>query len=146
MDLRISSLLIVVTSLHEARLSHSKWVFTNALRENVRSCTKRIEVIVEELLADLRLATLLLLCDFHEVFGRFAEDFIKVLLLLVEAPLNLLVELLKQLLLSNLYFRADGTVIGRIAVNLLSLHDVLEDIKFGGGLLIFFRGFFPDQI
>ena len=59
----------------------------------------------------------------------FSEYLIKILLLLIEASLYFLIELLEQLLLSSLYFCAYGPII-RPRVDSLSFHQILEKVKF----------------
>jgi len=66
---------------------------------------------MQEVFSHGHLTALLLLRDLHKVLGCLPEDLIQILLLLIEASLDLLIELLEQLLLSGLNLRTDCPVV-----------------------------------
>lgn len=81
-------------ALHVA-VSATIEVLVVAIIEHVDPEAHRIHVRMHEVLTDAHKATLLLLRYLHEMLGRFPEYFVEILLLLVEAALDLLVKLFK---------------------------------------------------
>ena len=113
-----------MAALHVAATAATE-VLVVAVVEHVDPEAHRVHIRMHEVFTDAHQATLLLLRYFHKMLGSFPEYFVEVLLLLVEAALNLLIKLFKQFLLLGLDLRTDCPVI-RARVDALRLHQILE--------------------